>query len=67
MAAAALTRQNVTLHDDILVTVSLLQFECDVDTVSEFKGGIVVVYKPSIFEEWRFSRRRISVRCLSCC
>jgi hypothetical protein len=31
--------------------VFLLEFECDVDTVGEFEGGIVVVYEPSIFEE----------------
>jgi hypothetical protein len=31
--------------------VLLLQFECDVDTVIEFEGGMVVVYEPSIFEE----------------
>ncbi len=31
--------------------ILLLEFECDVDTVGEFEGGIVVVYEPSIFEE----------------
>jgi hypothetical protein len=35
--------------------VLLLQFECDVDTVGKFKGGIIVVYKPSIFEESEIS------------
>jgi hypothetical protein len=35
----------------IVFLVLLLEFECDVDTVSKFEGGIVVVYKPSIFEE----------------
>jgi hypothetical protein len=28
-----------------------LEFECDVDTVGKFEGGIMVVYKPSNFEE----------------
>jgi hypothetical protein len=28
-----------------------LHFKCDVDTVGNFEGGIVVVYNPSIFEE----------------
>jgi hypothetical protein len=35
----------------IIFLVILLEFECDVDTVGKFEGGIVVVYKRSIFEE----------------
>ncbi len=36
------------LHQFLIL---LLHFKCDVDTVRKFKGGIVVVYKPSIFKE----------------
>jgi hypothetical protein len=35
----------------VVFLVLLLEFKCDVDTVGEFEGGIVVVYEPSIFEE----------------
>jgi hypothetical protein len=35
----------------VVFLVLLLHFECDVDTVGKFEGGIVVVYEPSIFEE----------------
>jgi hypothetical protein len=35
-----------------------LQFECDVDTVGKFEGGIVVVYKPSIFESLKISEAK---------
>ncbi len=40
----------------IVFLVRLLQFKCDVDTVGKFEGGIVVVYKPSIFEELENSK-----------
>jgi hypothetical protein len=35
----------------VIFLILLLQFECDVDTVGKFEGGIVVVYEPSTFEE----------------
>ncbi len=39
----------------IIFLALLLEFECDVDTVGEFEGRIVVVYKQSIFEETEIS------------
>ena len=33
----------------VIFHVVLLQFKCDVDTVGEYEGGIMVVYEPSIF------------------
>ncbi len=35
--------------------VLLLEFKFDIDTAGKFEGGIVVVYKPSIFEESKIS------------
>ncbi len=35
----------------VVFLILLLHFKCDVDTVSKFKGGIMVVYEPAIFEE----------------
>ncbi len=39
----------------VIFHVVLLQFKCDVDTVGEYEGGIMVVYEPSIFEESEIS------------
>jgi hypothetical protein len=41
-----------------IFVVLLLQIECDVDTVGKFEGGIVVVYKPSIFEASEISEAK---------
>jgi hypothetical protein len=55
MAAAARTGHNITSPDAIWVVLLFfclfLHFECEVEAVGVFKGGIIVVDKLTIFEE----------------
>ena len=37
----------------VVILVLFLHFKGDVDAVGIFEGGIVLVYEPSIFEEYR--------------